>query len=427
MMKDKSTPHELLVRGGRICDPSCGRDEIADLAIRDGRFVDPAELVSPEIVDALGLVVAPGFIDPHVHLREPGGEIKETVSTGTAAAAAGGFTTVLAMPNTNPAPDSPENVQRIQSLIERNASVRVLVCGCLTLGRIGVEVVDAKALAAAGVVALSDDGGCPQAEEDMERVMRAAAEFGLPVIEHAEDLRLAGDGVMHHGVLSKRLGLPGKSSESEVAVIRRDIRLAEKTGAHLHVQHLSTREGVECIRAARERGVLITSEVTPHHLLLTEAAITVHVVNAKMNPPLRTADDRVALVEGLADGTVTMLATDHAPHLAEEKARGMLRAPNGITGLETALGIALTELYYRRRWKLTEVVKLFTVGPAKLLGIRAGTLGIGEKADFVLFDIQHEWRYWNSRSLSKAINNPYDGMWFRGKVLATYIDGNRSF
>jgi dihydroorotase len=427
MLKNRSIPHELLVRGGRICDPSCGRDEIADLAIRDGRFVDQAELVSPEIVDASGLVVAPGFIDPHVHLREPGGEVKETVATATAAAAAGGFTTVLAMPNTNPAPDSVENVQSIQSLIELGASVRVLVCGCLTKGRKGAEVVDTKALAAAGVVALSDDGGCPQTEEEMERVMCAAAEFGLPVIEHAEDLRLAGDGVMHEGVVSKRLGLPGKSSESEVAVIRRDIRLAEKTGAHLHVQHLSTHEGVECIRAARERGVSITAELTPHHLLLAEEAVVVHDVNAKMNPPLRTAADRVALVEGLADGTVTMLATDHAPHLTEEKARGMLRAPNGITGLEAALGIALTELYFRRRWKLADVVKLFTVGPAKLLGIRAGTLGVGEKADFVLFDIQQEWRYWNSNSLSKCVNSPYDGMWFRGKVLATYIDGNKIF
>lgn len=414
---------ELLIRNGRICDPGNGRDEIADLAIRDGRFVDPSTLRTPQKVDASGLVILPGLIDVHVHLREPGGEDKETVATGTAAAAAGGFTTVLAMPNTDPAPDSVENICAIHRLIERDALVRVLLCGCLTRGRGGETAVDARSLAAAGVVALSDDGGCPQSETAMEEVMRLAFEADLPVIEHAEDMRLAADGIIHDGVVARRLGWPGKSSESEVAVIRRDIRLAERTGARLHIQHLSTEEGVALVRDAQRRGVSVTAELTPHHLLFTDAAVMVHGTNAKMNPPLRSAADRAALIDGLADGTITMLATDHAPHLAQEKARRIQAAPNGITGLETALAVALTELHHRRQWAVPDVVRLLTVGPAALLNISGGTMSVGEAADFVMVDIDHEWRYAGSGTQSRSRNCPYDGMTFRGGVIATFVAG----
>jgi len=422
-MSTKKYNNELLIKNGHICDPSTDTYQVQDLGIKGGIFTNPEDLINPQIVDATGLTIMPGLIDIHVHLREPGNENKETIATGTAAAAAGGFTTIVAMPNTSPAPDSPEHINEIQQLIQENAQIKVLICGSMTTAGKGDTPVDINSLKNAGAIAFSDDGTCPQNSQVMDKIIQQISKTKTPIIEHAEDMELSQTGVMHKGIIAKKLNLPGKSGESETKLIERDIQLIKKYGGKLHVQHISTAEGAALVEEAQKGGLAVTAELTPHHLILTDAAVAVHGTNAKMNPPLRTADDREKLIEALQKNVISIIATDHAPHTQQEKTGTVKSAPNGITGLEAALGVALTELYHRRNWSLTEIIEKVTSKPAELLGLKTGSLQQGIPADFILVDTEYEWRYSSSKTLSKAKNCPYENMIFKGKNIATYLNG----
>ena len=414
---------DWIIRGGRILDPAAGRDETADLFIAGGRI---AERAAPgaAVLEAAGCVVTPGLIDLHVHLREPGGEENETVATGALAAAAGGFTAVVAMPNTRPPHDTPGTVALVKRLGEEAGLTRVLPSGAITQGRLGQELTDFPALAAAGAVAFTDDGSTVQDDALMERALRAAAALGRVVMDHAQDNLIERQGgVMHEGVVSRRFGLPGIPTEAEARIIRRDIELAEKTGAAIHIQHVTSREGADLIRAGQARGVRVTGELTPHHLALCDADIDPANADYKMNPPLRSAEDRAALREALLNGTLGCFATDHAPHSADKKARGFLKAPFGIVGLETAVGVTHGLLVATGMMTLADWLRRWTVEPARILGLPAPSLQPGAPADVAVLDLTTPWRVEPAALHSKSVNTPFLGQELAGRALLTLRGG----
>jgi len=415
---------ELLLVGARVIDPLNAYDGQRDVGIRDGVIVDPATLSAPERLNLQGKVVAPGFIDLHVHLRYPGQTHKEDIRSGTAAAAAGGFTTVVAMPNTVPAVDNPTVLADVLRKAAVDGAVHVLQAGALTIGRQGEVLTDIAGLKAAGAPVVTDDGSTPQQAGVMRRAMIAAAAAGIAVIDHCEDCSLARPGVMHDGAVARELGLPGQPRSAEEVVVARDIILAAETGCRLHLQHLSSAGSVAMLRLAQQHGLPITGEACPHHLFLTDEACRTFGVNAKMAPPLREETDRQALIDGLRDGTLCAIATDHAPHSAAEKAAGWTKAPFGIIGLEAAVPLCLSELYNKGVLTLSQLIALFTVGPRKVLGLPVGSLELGAIADVTILDpdAQHSIRVESFASRSR--NCPYDGWTCRGKVVGTLV-GNR--
>lgn len=416
----------LLIRGARTLDPATGLDVVRDVFIQDGRLapVPPAPPAGTRTVDAKGLVLAPGFIDLHVHLREPGGEEAETIETGSRAAARGGFTTIVAMPNTRPPYDTPERVAYVRRRGEEAGYARVLPSGAITQERKGQAVNDLAALAAAGAVAFTDDGSTVQDDALMEEAMRRARALGLPIMDHAQDNLIERQGgVMHEGVYSAKWGLPGIPSFAEERIIRRDIELAEKTGGRLHIQHVTSKEGAALIRDARRRGLDVTGELTPHHLTLTDADIDPEQANYKMNPPLRAEEDRAALLEAILDGTFTCYATDHAPHSSEKKALGFRKGPFGIVGLETAIGITYSALVQNGIMDPMTWVRRWTSGPAAVLGLPPPTLADGAPADVVLMDLASTWTVRAAAFATKSRNTPFEGWHLAGRAVMTVCGG----
>ncbi|MCC7176074.1 MAG: dihydroorotase [Bryobacterales bacterium] len=415
----------LLIKHGRVIDPASGRDERADVLIRDGLIEAVGQGLdgSAEVFDARGLVVAPGFIDMHVHLREPGFEHAETIETGCRAAAAGGFTSVCPMPNTSPVNDNPTVTSYIVERASRHAVVNVFPIGAITKDSAGETLAEMGSMKRAGVAAVSDDGRPVMNARVMRRALETAKAFGLPVIQHCEDLNLSAGGDMHEGVESTRLGLRGIPSSSEEVIVARDLLLAEYTGAQYHVAHISTRRSIEMVAQARSRGLAVTCEVTPHHMSLADEDMPPYDSNYKMRPPLRSRGDVAAVVDAIAAGVVDAIATDHAPHAGSEKMQEYERCPFGIIGLETALGVALQVLYHSGRIPLTRLVELFTVGPARILKLDRGRLAPGAAGDVTVFDPDLEWTYDLDKSFSKSRNTPWEGTAFRGGPVATIVDG----
>jgi dihydroorotase len=421
----------LHFRNARVIDPAAKRDESSgELFVREGVFIarpSPADLKKAKKIDAAGLVAAPGLVDIHVHFREPGQTHKETIETGSRAAAAGGFTSVVCMPNTAPVADNAGTIQLIKDSAARSASVRVYPTGCITVGMKGQALAPIGSLKRAGVVAITDDGDCVQSNELMRRACEYAKMFGLPLMDHCQDHSMTVGAVMNEGEMSVRLGLRGWPNAAEDLIVARNCILSEYTGAHIHMQHLSSRNAVEILRRAKSRGVKVSGEACPHHLALTDACLAGYDTHFKMNPPLRTEEDRLAIIAGLRDGTIDILATDHAPHTPDEKDREFDLAPNGILGLETALAVTLDILVRQNRFKLSTLVDLWTRKPAALLGLPAGTLGEGAPADLTLFDPQEEWTYDAKTGFSKSANSPWSGTRLRGRVRATYVGGRQVY
>lgn len=422
---------KLLLRGGRVVDPSQQLDAVLDLLLVDGKVAGSGQgLAVPEdarLLECAGLVVTPGLIDLHVHLREPGDEHKETIATGARAAAAGGFTAVCAMPNTDPPIDDPATVGFVAAEGRRAGAARVYPVGCISAGRSGERLALIGEMVEAGAVAITDDGSPVMDSGLMRLALLYSQAFGIPVADHPEDLTLSGRGHMNAGLVSTRLGLPGKPNAAEDIHIVRDLLLAELTGGHIHLQHVSTRFGVESIRQAKARGVRVTAEATPHHLILTEEAVEGYRTEAKMNPPLRTAEDRDAVRSGLADGTLDTVATDHAPHHYDEKEAAFTDAPNGIVGLETALGLMLTHVVGEGVITLAALVERMSCQPARAFGLPGGTLADGAVGDITVFDPEAEWVVDPSRFRSKSRNTPFAGWRMKGVVRWTVVGGRVVF
>jgi len=420
----------LHISNARVIDPAAKRDAVGDVFIRDGLFVSSlsaAEKKRAKKIDATGLVACPGLVDVHVHFREPGQTHKETIATGSRAAAAGGFTTVVCMPNTSPVADNAGTIQFIHDAVRRDAVVRVLTTGCITVGMKGEALAPIGSLKRAGVVAITDDGDCVQSNELMRRACEYAKMFDLPIMDHCQDHSMTVGAVMNEGVMSTRLGLRGWPHAAEDLIVARNIILSEHTGAHIHLQHISSRHSVELIRHAKTRGIKITAEATPHHLALTDESLATYDTDFKMNPPLRTEADRRALIAGLRDGTLDIVATDHAPHTDYEKDKEFDFAPNGILGLETALAVTLGVLVREAKFKLSRVVDLMTRRPAKLLGLPAGTLAAGAPADVCLFNPDEDWTYDAKAGFSKSSNSPWHGATLTGRVKTTVVGGKIVF
>lgn len=416
----------IAIKNGRLLDPSQDLDGPYDLLLVEGRVAElaPAGKLhgkADDILDARGMIVAPGFIDIHVHLREPGQSYKETIGSGTRAAAAGGFTSVCPMPNTSPINDSAAITRWMQDP-ERSACVNVFPIAAATVGSLGQQLTDFAALKRAGAVAVTDDGRPVLDEEVMRNALASAARLDLPVIQHAEDTRMTRDASMNAGPTAFRLGLRGWPGEAESSIVQRDIRLAKETSGHLHVAHLSTAAALLSVAEAKKAGVRVTCEVTPHHFSLLDQDITDYNTNFKMNPPLRSRDDRDALLAGLADGTVDCVATDHAPHALHEKNAEFDRAPFGITGLETALGLCISILHVQQKISLKRIVELLSVNPARVVGLEGrGTLAVGAQADVTIFDPAKKWTFRAAESASKSKNSPFDGWRMQGKVTTTIV------
>jgi len=420
----------LLVKNGRVIDPVTKTDAVRDLLLDGDKIseVAPPGKISAEqraeVFDATGLIVAPGFIDLHAHLREPGQESSETIETGTRAAARGGFTAVCCMPNTKPVHDS-ASITRFILDKAKNASTRVWPIGAASLGSKGEAIAEIAAMKQAGIVAVSDDGKPIATAKLARQVMDYCNSLDIPVIEHAEDVSLAAGAVMREGVRSTRLGLPGMPAVAESVCVARDVQLAELTGARLHIAHLSAKASLDQVRWAKSRGLRVTCEVTPHHFTLIDEDVT-YDSRFKMNPPLASREDREALLAGLADGAVDAIATDHAPHEAALKDVEFDRAPFGILGFETALGLALEQLVHSGRLNLMRMIELFTTGPARILGLER-RLAQGQPADLTIFSTDHEWTYRINDSLSKSRNSPFDGRKFKGGPVATIVAGRTTF
>jgi dihydroorotase len=412
----------LLIRGGRVIDPASGRDEIADVAIVNGHFAHRPADGSLEF-DATGLIVAPGFIDMHVHLREPGFEHAETIETGARAAAAGGFTTICCMPNTIPVNDNATVTSYIVERARNRAIVNVRPIGAITKGSEGVELSTYGSMKEAGIVAISDDGRPVMNARVMRRAMETAHSLDLTVINHCEDLHLSAGGDMHEGVHSTRLGLRGIPSASEDVMVARDILLAEMTGARYHVAHLSARHSVAMVAFAKSKGLPVTAETTPHHFVLTEAELDTYDSNFKMKPPLRSRADVEAIIEGITSGAIDAIATDHAPHAGSEKMQEFESCPFGIIGLETAIGLTFETLVNPGHISLRKMVELFTTGPANVLRLNRGTLAEGAPGDVTLIDPAREWIYDVNKSQSKSRNSPFHGSKFKGCAVATMVGG----
>lgn len=413
----------LQIKGGRVIDPASGSDSVRDLFVENGVITD-RKPSGATVIDAGGKIVSPGLIDIHVHFREPGQSHKETIATGSRCAAAGGFTTVVCMPNTSPVADNPATIAWIQEKAASTSLVNVFCTGAITRGLGGEEMAPIGALAAAGVVALTDDGHCVQNHGVMLRAVEYARQFGLPVMDHCQEATLSSDGVMNQGEWSTRLGLPGWPALAEDLIVARNILLAEETGHPIHCQHISSARSVRLLRDARRRGVPITAEACPHHICLTDAEIRTFDTNFKMNPPLRTQADIDEIIAGIADGTITILASDHAPHATYEKEVEFDRAPFGILGLETELALFLEILLHRRKvLTLPEILAMLTVNPARLLRLDRGTLSVGAPADITILDPDHAWTYDKSESLSLSRNTPFHGMQLHGRALTTIVGG----
>jgi dihydroorotase len=416
----------IIIRNGRIIDPANKRDEVADLAIVNGKIAPKSEVrgQKSEEIDAKGLIVAPGLIDSHVHLREPGFSHKETIESGARAAAAGGFTTVVGMPNTSPVADNPSTIAWIKDRAEATACVNVLPTGAITKNIAGEELAPIGSLARAGVVAITDDGHCVQNHELMRRAVEYARMFDLPVLDHCQDYDLVGTGLVHEGHWSTLLGLPGWPAAGEQAIVMRNILLAELCQHHIHCQHISAAGSVSLIREARTKGVKISGEVCPHHVALTDESIQNFDTNYKMNPPLRSRRDVDAIMEGVADGTLSILCSDHAPHAHFEKEVEFDMAPFGILGLETELGIFLDLLVHKhRKIPLSRLIEMYTVEPARLLKLEAGTLSIGAKADVTLIDPDLEWTVNIDDFQSLSRNSPFHGWTLKGRAVRTIVGG----
>jgi dihydroorotase len=414
-----------LIKNGQLLTNK-GEFQKADIYIESGKIAEidtNIEREAQEIIDAEGLLVAPGFIDLHIHLREPGGERKETIETGTKAAAKGGFTTVAAMPNTRPVPDTKEQMEKLNKRIEEKAAVRVLPYASITIRELGQELTDFKALKEAGAFAFTDDGVGVQSAAMMLDAMKQAAEINMPIVAHCEENTLINKGSVHDGVFAKEHGLNGIPSVCESVQIARDVLLAEAAGCHYHVCHISTKESVRVVRDAKRAGIKVTAEVTPHHLLLCEEDIPGLDSNFKMNPPLRGADDRDALIEGLLDGTIDFIATDHAPHTAEEKGEGMVLAPFGIVGLETAFPLLYTYFVEKEIFTLKQLIDYLTVKPAEAFSLQSGRIESGAKADLVLLDLNHQEEINPAQFLSKGKNTPFSGWDCKGWPVLTMVNG----
>lgn len=421
----------LCLRGGRILDPARGIDRVQDLWIENGTIAGlgedaPAALRNRkdvEIVDVKGAVVAPGFVDIHVHLREPGQEEKETIETGTRSAARGGFTTVACMPNTSPPLDDRPRIEYVVRRAAASAACRVLPIGAVTIGQMGESLVEFEDLVNAGAVAFTDDGKPVRNAEIMRRALELTKPLGVPLIQHAEDPDLKGSGVVHEGWISTRVGLKGIPDVAESVMVARDMLLADVTGGRVHVAHMSAARTVEVLRWAKQRGIAMTGETTPHHLALTDEAVATYDTNTKMNPPLRSERDREALIAGVADGTIDCLATDHAPHTDIEKDGDFDSAPFGIVGLETALGLYLRALVEPKHLTLGELILRMTRNPLQVLGREGGTLAAGAPADVTIFDPSRRWTVRASEFASKATNMPFEGWELSGKILITLMGG----
>ncbi len=416
----------LLIKNGRVIDPETKLDGQRDVLIDDNKIVaieNSIEKADVEIFDASGLIVSPGFLDIHVHLREPGIEHAETIESGAKAAAAGGFTTICCMPNTIPVNDSAQVTSFIIERARRSAPINVHPIGAITKGSKGEQLSDIGAMHAEGAVAISDDGIPVMNSGIMRRAMKYAASFGMTVIDHCEDLNLSAGGDIHEGVQSTRLGLRGIPASSEDVMVARDIILAGDTGAHAHIAHISTRNSIEMVRHAKKLGLPVTAEVTPHHFAISDDDIRGYDSNYKMKPPLRTQSDIDAAIEGLVDGTIDCIATDHAPHTGNMKMQEFERCPFGITGVETALGLALEKLYHEGRVDLMHLVRLFTSAANDCLRLQRGRLFVGGPADLTVFSTEREWTYDVEATLSKSKNSPFDGHRFKGGPVATIVNG----
>lgn len=416
-----------IYKGARVIDPARNIDKVMDIGVENGVFADPATLKDAEVVDLAGYVLAPGFIDLHVHLRQPGKTDAETIHTGTLAAAAGGFTSIVAMPNTSPCADNPGTIHYIRTYAQAEGVVKVLPCGAITKGLDGQEMAGIGGLKAAGVVALSDDGKCVQNHELMRHVIEYSRTFKLPILDHCEDTVLASGGVMHEGHWSVFLGMKGMAAAAEELIVARDAILARTAGWKVHIQHVSTKGSLSIIRTAQKEGVQITAEATPHHISLTDVEIKKFDTNYKMNPPLRSEEDRLAVIEGLRDGTITVIATDHAPHTNTAKTVEFDYAPFGIIGLETAVQICLTELYHKQYLDLPALISKFTKGPADVLGMPIGTLENGRPADITILDPEKEGVVDADKFYSKSRNTPFNGYRYKGLAVGTIVDGKCVF
>jgi dihydroorotase len=447
--------NSLLVTGGRVVDPANRFDAVADVLVVDGKIsavgAGIAAQAPPDVprFDAAGLVVCPGLIDLHAHLREPGQSAKETIATGAAAAARGGFTSVVCMPNTSPAIDNAGTVALIRERAARESKINVFVAGAITRNIAGEELAPIGSLKSAGVIAITDDGHCVQNNDLMRRALEYAGMFDLPVMDHCQDYSMVTDGVVHEGYWSAVLGLRGWPASGEEMIVARNIILAELTGTHVHCQHLSSAGSVKLLREARKRGAPISGEACPHHFTLTDMALAgsdkfweadgkdlaqgpagelprwpSYDTNFKMNPPLRTAEDREALLDGLADGTIEVISSDHAPHCDYEKEVEFDYAPFGIVGFETELALSLMQLYHSRKMALPDLIAKFTTGPARLLRLRnKGSLSVGADGDLTVFDPERDWVFDTGGSASKSRNSPFGGWRLRGKAAATIVNG----
>ncbi len=416
----------LVIKNGRVIDPANGVDAENDVAIEDGRVSSVAPDIDPkgaEVLDAKGLIVAPGFIDMHVHLREPGFEHKETIETGTAAAAAGGFTGVACMPNTNPVNDSAAVTELILRQAREKGHVNVYPIGAITKGQAGQEIAEIGDLVHAGAVAISDDGHPVSDPRLMRRALEYSTHFDIPLIEHCETPELHPGGVMHEGHWSTVLGLRGIPAASEDIAVRRNISLVEMTEGKLHIAHLSTRGSLEAVRDAKRRNNRVTCEVTPHHLFLTDEAVKEYDTHTKMAPPLRSVEDRQALIEGLADGTIDAIATDHAPHHADEKMVEFDHAPFGIVGLETAVALCLDRLVGKKVISLARLIELLSIQPARILGLAKGTLSVGADADITVLDLEGSSIVEPEKFHSKSRNTPFKDWELKGRAVKTIVGG----
>ena len=416
----------LLLKNARVVDPSQRLDAVRDVLVENGCIAKVAERITKEgaqVLDLSGLHVCPGFIDMHVHLREPGYEWKETIATGTRAAAAGGFTGIACMPNTVPPIDSRSVVEFVLAQARQHGTVRVYPIGCVSKGQMGEELAEMGDMAIAGARGFSDDGKPVASAGLMRRALEYARIFDLPVIDHCEEPTLVAGGVVHEGEVSTRLGLKGWPGVAEDLMVQRDVLLAQYTGGSVHIAHMSTARSAEIVRRAKREGIKVTCEVTPHHLVLEQSAVAGYDTNAKMNPPLRTEPDRAALVEALADGTVDAIATDHAPHHADEKCVEFSLAPFGVVGLETAVSLALDRLVHEGRLPLTRLVELFTTGPARVLRLDKGTLAVGVDADLTVLDVDREFKVDPEAFRSKSANTPFGGWTLRGGPVMTIVGG----
>jgi dihydroorotase len=423
----------LIIKNGRVIDPASGYDGVADVWIEDGVVKGVGAGLTAHganVFDATDLIVAPGFIDMHVHLREPGFEHAETIESGSRAAAAGGFTSICPMPNTSPVNDSATVTSYIAEKARRHAIVNVFPIGAITKGSAGEELAAIGSMKQAGAVAISDDGRPVMNARVMRRAMECALSFGLPVINHCEDLHLSAGGDMHEGLESVRLGLRGIPGVSEEVMVARDILLAELTGARYHVAHISSRHSVEMVAFAKARGLAVTAEATPHHFALADTDMQPYDSNYKMKPPLRSTSDVEMVIEGVANGAIDAIATDHAPHAGSEKMQEFEQCPFGILGLETAIGLTLERLFHSGRITLPHFVRLFTANPARILNLHRpdpgparGTLAQGAAGDVTIFSTEREWIYDVNKSFSKSRNSPFHGNKFRGGPVATVVGG----